>query len=423
MLNQRSFQAVQQSTFGPGLCHPLYESYCFSNIPQTSKRLLTGEKGGLPDDVLVDPQKQYDCLILLVIDGFGWCFLKKYLEELPFLRRFLNQGVVSQLTSQFPSTTVPHLTCLNTGLTVGQSGLYEWFYYEPVVNAIISPFRFALAGEGTNSLISETKASSELLFPFKTFYQDLKEKGVESTLFYHRNYALSPFSQTTGRGAKIIPYASYAEAIFKLSELLRQNPCGYYYLYLGDVDASGHEYGPNSKEADFFIRDIFHLLEKRLGEHPVLSDPKTALIMTADHGQTTTFPEKTLYINQLFPEIISKMKVDFRGHPLAPSGSPRDYFLYIQDAFLDEVYQLLLKQLEGKAWVYKTDTLIDQGIFGPLPLSSRFLERVGNLVILPYEGESVFWYEKDRFENRFYGNHGGLTRAEMETIFLFQASQ
>jgi hypothetical protein len=41
---------------------------------------------------------------------------------------------------------------------------------------------------------------------------------------------------------------------------------------------------------------------------------------------------------------------------------------------------------------------------------------VGNLVILPYAYESVWWYEKDKFEMRFRGHHGGLTPQEMETI-------
>lgn len=423
MLNHRSLQAVQKATFGQGLCRPLYENYCFAHIPQTFKRLLTSEKGGLPDDVLLDPHQCYERLVVLLIDGFGWRFLHQYLEELPFLKRFFTQGVISQITSQFPSTTVPHLTCLNTGVPVGQSGLYEWFYYEPLVDAIVSPLRFSLAGENNHSLLSQTKISPERLFPFRTFYQDLQQMGIPSTLFYHRNYASSPFSQTTGRGATIIPYASYAEAIFKLCETLTQQPRGYFYLYLGEIDSSSHEYGPDSIEVDFSIRNIFHLLEKRLGNHPILNDPKTALIVTADHGQISTFPEKTLYLNQLCPEIITKMKTDFKGHPLAPAGSPRDYFLYIQEPDLEEVHQILNHRLEGKAWIYKTQTLIEQGIFGPLPVSPRFLERIGNLVILPYEKESVFWYERDRFDNHFRGNHGGLTRAEMETIFLFQAGQ
>ena len=52
--------------------------------------------------------------------------------------------------------------------------------------------------------------------------------------------------------------------------------------------------------------------------------------------------------------------------------------------------------------------------FGPGPVAEVFRRRVGNLVVLPYAGESVYWYEKDRFEQKHYGHHGGLTRAEME---------
>jgi predicted AlkP superfamily pyrophosphatase or phosphodiesterase len=422
MLNQRSLEAVQQASFDSIFCRPLYESYCFSQLPKTFKRLLTGEKrGGLPDDVLTDPHARYECLIVILIDGFGWRFLQKYVEEIPFLRRFLTQGVISQLTSQFPSTTVPHLTCLNTGLPVGKSGLYEWFYYEPLVGAVIAPFRFALAGESNNSLLSQGGITPEGLFPFKTFYQELRELGIPSTLLYHRSYASSPFSQVTGQGATIIPYASYAEAIYKLSELITQQPRGYFYLYLGDIDSDSHQCGPDSSEVNLVIRDTFDVLEKRLAQHSVLGNSKMALIVTADHGQIPIFPEKTLYLNQLCPETLEWMKRDFKGHPLAPAGSPRDYFLYVKEHELERAYQHLQTLFKGKARVYKTQTLIEQGLFGPLPLSARFYDRIGNLVILPHENESVFWYEQDRFENRFYGNHGGLTRGEMETIFLFHA--
>ncbi|MEP7284147.1 MAG: hypothetical protein ABI947_00100 [Chloroflexota bacterium] len=50
--------------------------------------------------------------------------------------------------------------------------------------------------------------------------------------------------------------------------------------------------------------------------------------------------------------------------------------------------------------------------------SATFMGRVGNLVILPYKYESVWWYEKGRFEQDFFGHHGGLTPDEMETILL-----
>ena len=68
--------------------------------------------------------------------------------------------------------------------------------------------------------------------------------------------------------------------------------------------------------------------------------------------------------------------------------------------------------------MHKTADLIAAGFFGPLPPAPVFLARVGNLVILPLAGEAVFWYEKDRFEQKFWGHHGGLTPEEMEIPLL-----
>jgi hypothetical protein len=49
------------------------------------------------------------------------------------------------------------------------------------------------------------------------------------------------------------------------------------------------------------------------------------------------------------------------------------------------------------------------------------MSRAGNLVILPYGGEAVWWFERRRFEQRFWGHHGGLTPEEAQTIFLAHA--
>ena len=102
---------------------------------------------------------------------------------------------------------------------------------------------------------------------------------------------------------------------------------------------------------------------------------------------------------------------------LVPGGSCRDLFLYIKDEMLDEAQQLLAKGLKSKADVIKTDDLIAQGYFGP-EISSSFRGRVGNLVVLAYRYESVWWYEKDKFEQKYYGHHGGLTPQEMEIPLL-----
>ena len=115
------------------------------------------------------------------------------------------------------------------------------------------------------------------------------------------------------------------------------------------------------------------------------------------------------------------LRVNRAGKAIVPGGSCRDMFLYIQETALDDAQALLSRQLEGKALVCRVADLIAQGYFGPLPVSETFLSHVGNLVILPFEGEAVWWYEEGRFEQKFFGHHGGLTPGEMEIPLLIYA--
>jgi hypothetical protein len=116
------------------------------------------------------------------------------------------------------------------------------------------------------------------------------------------------------------------------------------------------------------------------------------------------------------------LKQDRQGKPIAPAGSPRDFFLYVRDELLEEAQAFLTRRLAGRAAVYRTADLIGSGFFGAAPVSDAFLGRVGNLVVLSYRGESVWWYEKDRFEQNYFGHHGGLTPQEMEIPLLAWAA-
>jgi len=416
MINDNSVKAVNQSIFDDVFCKPLYETYGFSQIPATIKGLFCGQQAnkGLPLDTLIDSQRIYERVIVLFIDGFGWRFLQNYLHQFPFLKRFLEKGVISKITSQFPSTTVAHLTCMHTGQSVGQSGLYEWYYYEPLVDAVICPLRFTYAKNAQP--LKELAAKK--IFSFPTLYEELKGGGVSSHIFYHHSYASSPFSLETSRGATIYAYESLTDALSQLNQKVELNSKGYFFLYLSQIDSVCHQYGPDSIELETIIRTYFADLELILGTHPLFSDPKTAVVLIADHGQTATNPTETFYVNLKIPEVIPYLMQNKNGELLIPAGSPRDFFLHVKQESLEVAFLLLTQKLAGIARVYYTNTLIEQGLFGPLPLSSIFLNRVGNITILPLEGQSVYWYEENSIENHFYGNHGGLGRDEMETIFM-----
>ena len=92
-------------------------------------------------------------------------------------------------------------------------------------------------------------------------------------------------------------------------------------------------------------------------------------------------------------------------------------FLHVKEGSIDDLSKILNGKLKGKVEIYKTEKLLKEGFFGK-KISKEFTERVGNLVILPYAGESVWWYEEGVFEQKHIGHHGGLTPEEMEIPFL-----
>ena len=54
----------------------------------------------------------------------------------------------------------------------------------------------------------------------------------------------------------------------------------------------------------------------------------TLVLITADHGMAAVDPERSLYVNELWPEIVDHLESGADGRPLAPAGSSRDLFLH-----------------------------------------------------------------------------------------------
>jgi predicted AlkP superfamily pyrophosphatase or phosphodiesterase len=194
----------------------------------------------------------------------------------------------------------------------------------------------------------------------------------------------------------------------------------YIYLYFNAIDATCHTYGPESAQLHAEIDTLLSTMERVL--MPLLSQSKrrTLMLLTADHGQTAVDPHSTLYLNRdpAFADLHRYVRTDARGNLLIPAGSPRDMFVYIKDGLVDEAQAYLSERLVGRAHVLQVNDLLTTGMFGPEPISSVFRARAGDLVILPFDNETIWWYEQDRFEQTFWGHHGGLTPQEMEIPLL-----
>ena len=386
----------------PNFVKPHYDSGGFAHLPQRIQEIFK--------------KKEYETVIFFFIDGFGWRFYQEFKEH-PFFVELAKQGSVEKTTSQFPSTTAAHVTTWHTGQSVGESGVFEWNYFEPKLDAIFSPLPFCFAGTKEGETAKASGISPSELYPKKNIYPNLAKLGVESHLFQHKEIADSSYSKTLTKGIKFHPYNTISEAMVNLRILLRESQKPRYIgFYFGDVDGILHKYGPVSEHAraeietllDTLLRQFLLLLNLHLrGE--------TLFLLTADHGHVEVDPETTIFLNRdsRFFGIEKFFKRNQAGKMLVPAGSPRDMFLYIKDDLLDKAQDFIQSRLMEKADVIKTQELIDEGYFGKI-ISETFLSRVGNLVILPYRHESVWWYEKDKFEMNYYGHHGGLTPEEME---------
>lgn len=417
MLNTASIAAVDAAGWQGPFIRPLYDSYCFSNLPALVQHALTGEGVmGMPADVLGALPHRHEAVVLFFIDGFGWRFIEPRLERYPFLQQVMREGVVSKLTSMFPSTTSAHTTTIHTGLPPAQSGVYEWHQYNEHLDRIITPLMFAYPRDKVRDTLANDGLKVSDVFPPRTIYQNLHRAGVKSHVFIARDLAKSLPTRALSDGASVLSFKTFPEALVNLAQQLRRrsHPT-YYFVYFANIDTVSHDYGPASPQVDAEIDAFLTVMERVL--LPAARDTRALLLVTADHGQIEVDPKTTVYLNHVVPGFKRFLAVNRLGELLVPAGSPRDFFLHIQPALLDEAQQAIERALAGKAMVIKTQALIDAGFFGP-QAGETFLKRVGNLVVLSFKGESAFYYERDTFENRFYGHHGGLTREEMEIPLL-----
>lgn len=415
MINEPSVAAVGASRWKEQFVKPLYDSYCFSRIPVLIESLFGEESADSTGAELLGPLAgHYQKVILLFIDGYGWRYIQETLDHYPFLQRFASQGVVTKLTSQFPSTTSVHVTTIHTGLDVGQSGIYEWFMYEPSLDGIITTLPFSHAGQLEAGTLAREGVRPESIFPTETLHRRLAGRGIRSRVWGSKDFTPSPVTNVIAAGAEIHPFGTLREGLGQMAETLGHDEGpGYYYLYAGNIDAAGHKSGPGSREWNAEARETFRALEEVLipalhGRSDIL------LLMTADHGQISGDPAKTILVNRLYPRLGAWFQTTQSGAAILPTGNFRDMVLHVREEYLEGACMELQDRLEGRAAVVPTAELMRLGFFGNV--GKRLTRRIGNLMVLPFADHLVWWegYSLPRFQ----GYHGGLSPEEMETELL-----
>jgi predicted AlkP superfamily pyrophosphatase or phosphodiesterase len=403
--------------------YPQYNKNCISKIPNTILHLFEAENektnSPLENTIKITCPEKINKVVLLVIDGFGFNQFLNYHKENRFLTNLTNRGEVYPLTSVFPSQTTNALTTLNTGLTPQEHGLFECFIYLKEIG-VVNALQFERIGsKRQNELIYEGFDPTILLLKDRTIHNTLKQKGINTFTLINASNAFNACSKLIFQGSKIIPAVKSSDSIVRLRKNLEENSgeSAYFFVHLDTLDTISHEYGPESYEYYAELSLITYLLNKELVQK---IEPKTAketlLLVTADHGGVNVDPKETTYLNCL-PKTILNLQVGKNRKPILPTGGPREVFLHIKEEKLAETKEWLLQKIGYKAQIIETKEAAEKGLFGLGVASKEVFERTGNLMILPYRNETVWFENSEDRKISFLGQHGGLNEQEMLVPF------
>jgi hypothetical protein len=417
MIFEEDCEAIRQKSSDGDFLYPFYKQNCISNIPGTILDLFDiKNKRKLSTNNVV--KGKVNKVVLLVLDGFGYKQFLRVYKKYKFLKYLAEKGEILPLTSIFPSQTTNALTTLNTGLTPQEHGLFEYYIYLKKIDLIVNTLRFEPLDSNYRNELLEKRFNPVSMFKKETIHKILRNSGVKTFTHISTSYAHSPCSQLLFDGSTIIPSLKTTDLIVNLRKNLeKENGPTYFFVHLSNLDTIAHEYGPSSYEYTAELSAISYLLQKELVQKINQKTAKETLILvTADHGEVDIIPEKTTYLNW-FPEVVEKLEYGKGGNKILPTGSARDVFLHIREEKLTETKNLLNQRIGSKARIVETKEAIKDGLFGLGDVEKVFFENVGNLLILPYQNNTV-WFE--HFQNRkvtVHGHHGGLNEEEMLVPF------
>ncbi|MDP3998645.1 MAG: alkaline phosphatase family protein [bacterium] len=411
-----------------GFIYPRYDGHSFYNILPTIFALFGKDLGKptLPQEIYQDYAGRNKKLILFLIDGFGYDQFIRLSRELPFLKNFARGGKVFPITSIFPSTTSAALTTIHSGLSPQEHGLLEWYVYFDEIDQVIQTLPFSPLGRmQPPEMLQMAGVDPEILFSGKTIYPKLKDEEITPYLFQEEKYLQSSYTRLVTKGANIVTWRRLTDLMSGLRQFVSgADPPFCTGVYFDGLDHQGHEFGKFSQEHLTVAQEFFEVLQKEFIEK---IEPELArdliILLTADHGQINVDPSATTYLND-YKEVVENLAFSQNNKQILPWGSPREVFLKIKEEKVEEVFLFLQKEFKSKALVIKSREAFKQGLFGVGSPHIKFFDRIGDLLIIPF-GNQTIWYEYlpgERLE--FKGCHGGLSKEEMLIPFgIVKASE
>jgi hypothetical protein len=394
-----------------GFILPHYGGYSIANLPATVARILDVELANaappLPPPIWADLAPGVQRVVLVILDAVGYLHLQRTLaEEDSVLRRLAQAGQLIPLTSVFPSTTVAALTTLWTGRAPLGHGFVGTQLLLPEQGVLANMLALApVAHRRTEELLDWGWVPEEFV-TVPSLGQQLTAGGVQTVAHTYLPYIGGGLSRIFLRGmASVRGYVGFSDMWINLRRALLERPGEPLFVsgYWGGTDGVAHVYGPDGEPFRVALRHLARSLDEDfLDPLPATAREGTLLVITADHGQTSTPPERV---------------VQYADHPalqqmllLPPAAEPRAAYLYVRPGQAGPVRAYVAENLAGRFVLLEMEQALAAGLFGPGEPSPEVRARLGDLLLLAQDDTRLLVTEEPV---PFHGHHGSLTPEEM----------
>lgn len=388
---------------------PQYDGYSVANATATLGACLNIPLGTMPplDAAYWQPLlgDGIDRIIFLIVDALGWQRMQQALAEDTQTATWLaDQGaIVRPMTALFPSTTTATTLSLWTGVPPAQHGILgylQWLReFGVVANMIgLKPWLGAFNGSLLDAGLDPANA-----IPVRNIGHTLLAFGVDTHILIGAHILNSGLSQITFNGLpqeRLHGYASLGDCVSivrDLAEQTAQHPA-FIGVYWPDFDTLSHIHGPTPHHWDAEWAMFTHMLRTQLVE--ALSPEarrRTLLVITADHGHNTVTPERVIEVGQ-HPDLAECLRIP-------PTGDSRAPYLFVREGMKAQARAYIESALGHAFHVLDAQEALQAGLWGPGTPMVETPHRVGDLVLLGYDGYALEYRQREFF---LVGRHGSL---------------
>lgn len=334
------------------------------------------------------PNELKDNVVLVVIDGLGYEFLKTRKDS------FLYKNTKEKMTSVFPSTTASAITTFSTGLAPKQHAITGWFTHLKELGCVsaILPFVPRIGGVDFETLgvnkreLLDTKGFSEKINTECISVTPSELKDSEYNTQYFKN---------------ILHYNSMEGFIRQIKRAVNGNQ-RFVYAYWPYFDKLCHENGVGSKITKDHLRELDTYIKR------LKNLKNTSVIITSDHGFMNASKTIKLENHPRLKECLS----------LTLCGEARAAYCYVYPSKTRQFEEYVNKNLSKYCYLYTREEIINEGWYGLYKPHDKLFDRIGDYVLLMKEGYVI----KDKLLNEELssdkGFHGGVSKEEMHVPLI-----